>query len=91
MIVFADDTHIAAGVDEAWIIWIKRRIRALTSTHLIPVLPGDATLAPTRDRHRAVVLLATVDVVRKTVVHVHSIKLCSRLILLRRPGRTTVE
>ena len=91
MIVLADDAHIASGIYEARIIWIERRIRALTSTHLIPILPGDAARTSARDRNRAVVLLATVDVIGEAVVHVHTIKLCSRLISLCGPGRTTIE
>ncbi len=91
VVVLADDPHVAAGVHEARVVGIEGRIGALAPAHGIPILPGDPTASATRDRDRAVVLLATVDVIRESVVHRHAVELGRGLISLGGPGVPAVE
>ena len=91
VIELRDDAHVAARVHEARIIRIEGGLGALAPAHRIPILPRHAAGASTRDRYRAVILLAPVDVVREAVVRIDAVKLRRRLVPLCRPRLAGVE
>ena len=91
VVEFRDDPHVATGVDEARVIAIERGLRTLATADRVPILPAHTTGSATRDRHRGVVLLATVHVVWEPIVRVDAIELGRRLILLGGPRPTAVE
>ena len=60
---------------------------AFTAPGLKPIFPTNCSgIRPARDPDVRVVLLRAVNVIRKSVIDRDMVKLCGRLIVLRRPG-----
>src|SRR5258708_2491878 len=100
---YADITHLITasivtrqnifgpGVDDICVARIRRDVTALTASHGVPVLTTDNTVViPARNRYGRIILLCSVDVIRKTIIRSDVIELGSWLILLRGPCSTTV-
>ena len=67
-------------------------MRAFAATVHFPVVAADRAVAGAAlYRDRRVVLLAAVDAVLESVVSIHAVELCRRLVVLARPARAAVE
>ena len=83
---------VAAAEHHVRLAGLRRQPPALAAGGVLPVALADAgAAAAVADAHRAVVLLAAVDPVRRVVVDGDAVELRRRLVVDRRPGRAAVR
>src|SRR5438067_12469983 len=92
VLIVANDVALAVGVNNVPVARIGYDEPALAAARSKPILCRDhALLAPACDAYIRVVLLRAVNVIRIGVVDRDVIKLCRRLVILRRPGLATIH
>src|SRR5207249_8439223 len=92
VLIVSNDVALAVGINNVPVARIGYDEAALAAPGNEPILCRDYTLlAPARDANVRVVLLRAVDVIRIGVVSRDVIKLCGRLVILRRPSLAAVH
>src|SRR5262249_19885343 len=87
----ASHNVFGAGVNNVPTARIGSDVAALPATDGVPILaPDHSVVVHTGDGDGGVILLGSVDVIRKAIVGNHVIELCGRLILLCGPGLAPV-
>ncbi len=77
-----------AGEHDIRVVWVYGNIAAFRAANRIAVPPQDrAFIGAARHRNRAVVLLRTIDLIRKPIIRRHVIKLSGGLIVNRHRAR----
>ncbi len=85
MVIARDLAAIRTGIDNLGIARIRRNVAALTSAYGVPACAVNTARRCAGNRHRRVVLLRSIEVIRETVVSDHVIELRRRLVPLIRP------
>ena len=91
-VVAREDSLVVAREDHVGIVGANRDVPGLATADREAVGRGDpGDRGAARDGHRGVVLLGTVDAIRRLVIRDHVIELGRRLVVDRRPALTAVE
>ena len=85
MVVTCDLTAIRTCINSLRITWIRRNVAALTSAYSVPACTINAARRCAGNRYRRVILLRSVEVIRKTIVGDHVIELRRWLVRLVGP------
>ena len=92
MIIFGECAIDGGGVDQSRILWVKRNMCALATTHCEVILLTNTTVKRAAgDRHAGIILLSRVEPKRCLVVGNDTVKLCGRLVHDAGPRGATIE
>src|SRR4030081_3280673 len=86
MLVEAGNISLVIGIDYQWVARIGNDETTFSITGWIPVLATDYSfVCPARDRDVGVILLCSVNVIRKSVINRYMVKLGGGLVVLCGP------
>src|SRR5580658_2620230 len=92
MIVARNLTSVRTGIYDLRIGRVGRNVSALAASHVVPIWTIDSpSRAGARNRHRRIVLLCSIDVIRKAVVGGHVVELRRGLVIKGAARFTTVD
>src|SRR3981081_4698476 len=86
MLVEAGNISLVIGIDDQWVTRIGNDETAFSIAGRIPMLASDYSfICPARDRDVGVILLGSINVIRKSVINRYMVKLGGWLVVLCGP------